>query len=182
MKKIDDQFLDKPSTVDEFMRCLIWPGWDPSVAFDEGSKKLLDLSPDLIRKSIKTLRKRSSLSRYTHALSKIVRLSQPDDAIKVEWQTNLRHLRALLYTSAVGTDHQQATLLEIARNTQVVRAMRYALRQERKIRSRGIEPTWIAVLYAEGSNASVREADRFNVFLKPERQAVLRTYISKTIR
>lgn len=158
------------------MRCLIWHGWDPSVAFDEGSKKCLKLSSHLIRESVAALRNRPELSRYTLALSKIVRLSNDDDHLRIEWRTNLPQLRALLYTSALGTARQRAKLLEIARNDQVVRAMRYALRQERDIDSRRIEPTWIAVLYAEGSEASLREANRFNVLLKPEMQAVLLSY------
>lgn len=179
MNRSEDRFLDKPTTVDEFMRCLIWHGWDPSVAFDEGSKKCLNLNPHLIRESVEALRNRSDLSRYTVALSNIVRLSGDDDQIRIEWRTNLTQLRALLHTSALGTARQRATLLEIARNEQVVRAMRCALRQERDIESRRIEPTWIAVLYAEGSEASVREADRFNVLLKPEMQAALLSYRGK---
>jgi hypothetical protein len=69
-------------------------------------------------------------------------------------------------------------LLEIADNAQVVSAMRYALRQEKEIRPKEIEPSWIAVLYAEGSKASVREADRYNAQLNPETQAALRIYHS----
>ena len=115
MKRTDEPFTGKPSTVDEFMRCLIWPGWDPWVAFDQGSRKCLNLGPVLIRDSIRNLRKMKNLSRYTYALCKIVRLSQPDDVIKQEWRTNLRLLRALLYTPAVGTDLQKVKLLEIAR-------------------------------------------------------------------
>ena len=164
------------------MRCLICHGWDPGVVFDAGSKLCLNLKADLIRASIKALRKRSDLSRYTHALGKIVRLSQPDDVLRVEWQTNLRQLRALLYTSAYGTDRQRAKLLEIASNAQVVKAMRYALRQEREINGRDIEPSWIAVLYAEGSIASVREANRFNELLEPETQTVLRGYLGEATR
>jgi hypothetical protein len=146
------------------------------VAFDEGSKKCLKLKPHLIRESIEALGKRSDLSRYTLALSKIVRLSNDDDQLRIEWRTNVPQLRALLYTSAIGTARQRATLLEIARNKQVVSAMLYALQQEREIETRRIEPTWIAVLYAEGSEASVREADRFNVLLEPKLQAALLSY------
>ena len=179
MNRPEDRFLDKPTSVDEFMRCLIWQGWDPSVAFDEGSKKCLNLKPDLIRESIKALRKRSDLSRYTRAVIKIILPSQDNDTLRAQWRKNLPQLRALLYTSAVGTDRQRAKLLEIARNEHVVRAMRYALRQEREIQPRSIEPTWIAVLYAEGSDASVREANRFNALLKPEFQVALLTYRNK---
>jgi hypothetical protein len=166
----------RPTSVDEFLQCLIWPGWNPSVAFYEGSRKCLNLKAKLVRESLVALQKRSGLSRYTHALCKIVRLSQPDDDLRAAWQLNLGLLRAVFYTSAWGTKRQRMKLLEIAQNAQVVGAMRYALRQEKEIRPREIEPSWIAVLYAEGSKASVREADRYNTLLDPETQATLRTY------
>jgi hypothetical protein len=177
--KPDIRILRRPTSVDEFMRCLIWPGWYPGVAFDQGSRRCLNLTPGLIRSALGALGKRSDLSRYTHALTKIVRLSQPDDALKIEWRTNLRLLRALLYTSAWGTERQRAKLLEIARNSQVVAAMRHALRQELEIEPRHIEPSWIAVLYAEGSKASLRLANRHNALLKPDTQATLRTYLGQ---
>lgn len=179
MKRPDEPFTKKPSTVDEFIRCLIWEGWDPGVAFDQGSRNFLNLGPALIRDSIRMLRKKKKLSRYTYALCKIVRLSQPDDVLKQEWRTNFRLLRALLYTPAVGTDLQKEKLLEIARNNQVVKAMRYALGQERKINRDKIEAGWIAVLYEEGSSASVREANRFNKYHDPETQNVLRTCLKR---
>jgi hypothetical protein len=169
--------MGKPKSVDEFFNCIIWPRWDPSVAFDEGSKDCLSLKPDLIRDSIRALKKRNDLSRYTLALTKIVRLSDPDDKIKVEWQKNLRHLRALLYTSPVGTERQRAKLIEIARNDQVVKAMRYALRQEKNINPRKIEPTWIAVLFAEGSKASIQQANRYYTLLKGDWLTNLRSYL-----
>jgi hypothetical protein len=176
MSRPSDPFLDKPTSVDEFVRCLIWNGWDPFVAFDEGSKRCLNLKPHLIRESVRALRNRSDLSRYTHALSKVVRLSDDDDVLSVAWRANLSELRSLLHTSASGTDRQRAKLLGIARNKEVVGAMRYALRQEREIESREIEPAWIAVLYADGSAASVREANRFSALLKPETRAALLSY------
>ena len=73
-------------------------------------------------------------------------------------------------------------LLEIAQNKQVVKAMRHALRQERNPNTRRIEPTWIAVLYAEGSDASVLEADRFNALLEPEIQVVLLAYLDESAK
>ena len=69
------------------------------------------------------MRKRGDLSRHTHALGKIVRLSEPDEALRAEWQVNLRLLRALLYTSALGTKRQRMKLLEIAHNCEVVSAL-----------------------------------------------------------
>jgi hypothetical protein len=170
----------RPTSVDEFLRCLIWPGWNPTVAFYEGSRKCLNLKADLVRDSLKALQKRADLSRYTHALGKIVRLSQPDEHLRAEWRLNLPLLRALFYTSPSGTKRQQIKLLEIAHNARVVSAMRYALRQEKEIQPREIEPSWIAVLYAEGSKASVQAAERYNSLLKPETQATLRTYRRNT--
>lgn len=169
----------KPSSVEEFMQCLIWPGWDPFVAFDDGSKHCLNLKPALIRESINSLRKRSDLSRYTLALTRIVRLSLPDDVLKIEWQSNLKQLRALMSTSASGTNRQRARLVEIAGNARLVAAMRFALKHEKVVETNRIEPTWIAVLYAEGSEASVREADRFNAHLDGDTQCALRTYLGE---
>ena len=120
----------------------------------------MSLKPGLIRESISALSKRADLSRYTRALMKIVRLSNSDDNLKREWQRNLRQLRALAYTSAKGTGRQREKLFEISRNKQVVNAMRYALSQEIDISIRGIEPSWIAVLYADGSRASIMETTR----------------------
>lgn len=176
MNQQDDRFLGKPTTADEFIRCLIWRGWDAGVAFDEGSRRCLKLKPQLIRESVDALSKRSDLSRYTLALSKLIRLSNDDDQLRIEWQTNLPQLRALLYTSPIGRAPQRAKLLQIAGNQQVVSAMRYALQQEGQVEPKKIEPTWIAVLYAEGSEGSVREADRFNALLEPKLQAALRSY------
>ena len=172
--------MGKPKSVDEFLSCIIWPGWDPAVAFDEGSKDCISLKPDLIRDSIRALKKRTDLSRYTLALTKIVRLSDPDDIIKAEWQKNLRHLRALLYTSPVGTERQRAKLIEISRNDQVVKAMRYALRREKTINPKRIEPTWIAVLFAEGSKASIQQANRFYKLLKDDGLTYLRSYLEES--
>lgn len=166
----------KPTSADEVMQCLFWAGWDPSVAFDAGAKQCLNLKPHLIRESIKVLLERSDLSRYTYALSKIVELTDDDDALRAKWKENLAQLRVLMFTSAVGTDRQRAKLMKIARNKQVVRAMRHALQQENDPNPRKVEPTWIAVLYADGTNASIQEADRFNALLDPKIQAALLSY------
>ncbi|HSH96411.1 MAG TPA: hypothetical protein VK968_19845 [Roseimicrobium sp.] len=177
MTPADDRFLGRPASVDEFMRCIIWPGWHANVAFTEGSKSCLNLKPSLIRPALAALSRRHDLGRYTHALCKIVRTSQPDEALQDEWRTNLPLLRALLYTSPVGTERQREKLLDIARNARVISAMRHALRKEITIDPRTVEPSWIAVLYAEHSKASVREADRFNTLLRPEMQTTLRAYL-----
>lgn len=168
--------FQKPTSPGEFIQCLICPGWNPFVVFDAGSKYCLNLKPELIRESIAALRKHPELSRYTHALTRIVRTSSSDKVLKHEWQQNLRHLRALGYTSAFGTDRQREKLFEISQNQQVVKAMRYALKQEVKIKEGGIEASWIAVLYANGSSASVKEANRFSRLLDPEMQERLRGY------
>jgi hypothetical protein len=176
MNPFGNSVSGRPTTTDEFIRCLIRPGWDPFVAFDEGSKQCLKLNAPLIREALKSLRMRAGLCRYTRALQKIVRVSSDDETLRNEWRANLPQLRALLYTSAFGTDRQRRKLLEIACNKQLTGAMRYALKQEQIIEPRRIEPTWIAVLYAEGSIASVREADRFNSLLDAETQSGLRKY------
>jgi hypothetical protein len=183
MKRVDEPVLHKPTSVDEVLQCLIiWIGRPPVIAFYEGSRECLNLSAKLIKGSIRALRKRTDLSRYTHALSRAIRVSQPDAVVAAEWRTNLRHLRALYYTSPTGSDRQRSKLLEIARNKLVVGAMRHALRQERVIRTRGIEPTWIAVLYAEGSKSSVEQADRFNALLDAKLQNDLRTYLTQAAK
>lgn len=176
MNQPSSQSLKKPTSADEVMQCLFWIGWDPSIAFDAESKQCLNLKPHLIRESIKALRERSDLSRYTHALSKIVELTDDDDVLRVEWKKNLPQLRALMFTSARGTDHQRLKLMEIARNKQIVKAMQHALRQESMPDPRKIEPSWIAVLYADGQKASILEADRFNTLLEPKIQVDLRGY------
>jgi len=169
----------KPTDPGEFIQCLICAGWEPSVVFDTGSKYCLNLKPGLIRESIGALRKHPGLSRYTHALTRIVRTSSSDEELKREWQQNLRLLRALFYTSAFGTDRQREKLIEISHNKQVVKAMRYALKKETTIRKGGIEASWIAVLFADGSRTSVKEANRFNCLLDPDMQEWLRGYVGK---
>lgn len=176
MNQIEGPPFKNPTSVDEVLQCLIWVGWDPNVSFDLGSKRCLNLKPNLIRESIKALRDRADLSRYTYALTKIVDLTQADEALRAEWKSNLPQLRALMATSAIGTDCQRMRLLEIARNKRVVEAMRHALRQEPDPNPKKVEPSWVAVLYADGTNASIAEADRFNVLLRPETQAALHRY------
>ncbi len=158
------------------MQCLFRVGWDPYVVFDVGSKQCLNLKPHLIREVVTVLRERSDLSRYTYALSEIVELADNDDALRVEWKKNLTQLRALMFTSAIGTERQRAQLFEIARNKQVVKAMQHALRQEGNPNPKKVEPSWIAVLYAEGTSESIPIADRFNALLAPKTQAVLLGY------
>lgn len=181
MHPYSDQFLQKPKSAEEFIRCIIWKGWDQWAAFDAGSKLLLSAKPQLVRESISALQERSDLTRYTHALTRIVDLSDDDEALRASWKHNLTQLRALLFTSAIGTSRQRAKLLEIAQNKQVVNAMRYALGQEREPELRRIEPTWIAVLYAEGFSLSKHEADRFNAHLPPELQALLLGYYQEEV-
>jgi len=176
MNQIGGPPLKNPTSADEVLQCLIWVGWDPSVAFDLGSKRCLNLKPNLIRESIEALRDRSDLSRYTYALTKIVDLTQADAELRTEWKSNLSQLRALMATSAIGTDRQRMRLLEIARNKRVVAAMRHALEQERDPNPKKVEPSWVAVLYADGTDASIAEADRFNMLLRPDTQAALLRY------
>lgn len=49
MHPYSDQFTEKPTTVDEFIRCVVWSGCDPGVAFDSGSTLLLSAKPALVR-------------------------------------------------------------------------------------------------------------------------------------
>ncbi|NML47278.1 hypothetical protein HHL11_26255 [Ramlibacter sp. G-1-2-2] len=67
-------------------------------------------------------------------------------------------------------------LLEIARNKTVVKAMQHALQQELLPDPRKVEPSWLAVLYADGTEASILEANRFNALLDPKTQAVVLGY------
>lgn len=107
MHPLGNPFHQKPKSADEFIRCIIWADWDPSAAFDSGSKNLVGIKPQLIRDSLRMLRERPDLSRYTHALTRIVELSDDDDALRESWKRNLSHLRALLSASPVGTERQR---------------------------------------------------------------------------
>jgi hypothetical protein len=171
-----DRHERKPTTPDEFIRCIIWSGWDRRVSFMQGCKLLLGLKPDLIRESIRLLEQRPDLTSYTHALTKLVDLSTDDGVLLASWKTNLPHLRALLVTSPRGTALQRSKLLEISQNRQVVDALRFALQQNVDPIGRDVEPAWIAVLYAEGSEESVREADRFNRLCNPDTRTQMLTY------
>ena len=177
MASVAQPLLRKPRTADEVLRCLIWEGWHPSCSFVEGSRHCETIKAPLIRQAIRKLRAKRGLYRYHQALGLAIRLSGTDATVESDWRTALKLLRILEHASPIGTPRQRLLLLEVARNGRVVQAMRRALKTERRIRRRSIEPTWIAVLYAEGSAASVAVADRFNAHLSLERQNQMRGYL-----
>ena len=144
----------------------------------EGSKQILALKAGLIRESIAALQQRKDLTDDTHALTQLVDPTDEDDVLQTEWKQNLSHLRALQYTSPVGTERQRLKLLEISQNARLVAALRYALEQDPAPNPKGISPPWIAVLYAEGSAESVRAADRLMALLKADPNDELFSYLS----
>jgi hypothetical protein len=144
------------ATAQQVIDRLIRPGWDPSSAFYDGSKVYRGLNAKLIRETVTELRARQALPRDVHALIEAVDLNADDNELRKNWQDAIRGLRVLLYASPKGTARQRNLLLDVARNPRVVAAMQVALESGHKP-----DPTWIAVLIAEGSAKSQSIVDRF---------------------
>ncbi|MCY1376924.1 hypothetical protein D9M69_644530 [compost metagenome] len=104
---------------------------------------------------------------------------ESDEELQENWRRNIDDLRVLYGTSPKGTARQAEKLINVGRNARLVRGMCKALKSEIEIDRRAIEPTWLAALYAEGSEQSVAEFKRIVNFLKPETVAYLERYSGK---
>jgi len=83
-------------------------------------------------------------------------MADADDTLEREWREAIDHLRVLADASPIGTSRQRGLLVGVARNKRLVRAMRSPLKTEPEI-----DPTWMAVLIAEGSPASSATVRRY---------------------
>jgi hypothetical protein len=135
---------------------LIWKDWEPSVAFYEGSRECRRLDAQLIRGVVAALRKRRALPLDARALVEAVDPAVADDELKRDWQAAIDGLRVLYHASPKGTSRQRELLLDVARNRKLVAAMRVA-----STVASDLDPTWMAVLIAEGSPKSRAVAARF---------------------
>jgi hypothetical protein len=146
----------RPKTPTQVVDCLIREGWDPGLVFFEGSRACRRLAAGLIRESLVELRKRPSLPRAVHALVEAVDPCESDDDVTSRWQSAIDGLRVLLHASPKGSARERGLLLDVARDPRLVAAMRAAV-----VATGETEPTWTAVLIAEGSPESSAVVDRF---------------------
>lgn len=151
-----DQLPKRPTTSKQVIDCLSWNGWDPRIAFYEGSRVCRRLDAKLIRETVAELRKRRALPRDVNALVEAVDPRVADQELKNDWQNAIDALRTLFRASPKGTSRERSLLLDVARNGKVVSGMQAAAKS-----ARDIDPTWIAVFIAEGSPKSRSIADRF---------------------
>lgn len=179
MELVEDEFVKKPKTIEDVIRCLNGIVMDPSIAFYEGSKFCRSITAELIKSTISALSEKLGVPRYTLALVYSIDTEKSDEELQENWRRNIEDLRVLYGTSPKGTARQAEKLISVGRNTQLVRGMCKALKSEIEIDRRAIEPTWLAVLYAEGSEQSVAEFKRIANFLKPETIAYLERYSGK---
>jgi hypothetical protein len=146
----------RPATSELVIDCLVWKGWNPGIAFYEGSRVCRRLDAKLIRETVAELRGLQALSRDVHALVEAVDLRVGDDELCKDWRDAIDGLRVLFHASPIGTARERNLLLNVARNPRVVSAMQVALKSEHRV-----DPTWMAVLIAEGSTKSQSIVDRF---------------------
>lgn len=179
MELVEEEFVKKPKTIEDVIRCLNGVVMDPSIAFYEGSKFCRNISAELIKSTINSLSEKLDVPRYTLALMYSIDAEESDEELQENWRSNIDDLRVLYGTSPKGTARQAEKLINVGRNTRLVRGMCKALKSEIEIDRRAIEPTWLAVLYAEGSEQSVAEFKRIVNFLKPETVAYLERYSGK---
>jgi hypothetical protein len=145
----DSQRSKRPVTPKEVIERLIWKGWNAEIAFYEGSRVCRRLDAELIRGAVVALRKRRALSIDIRALIAAVEPSDPDEVLRRDWQDAIDGLRVLFHASPAGTSRQRQLLLGVARNRKLIAAMRVA-----SMPAQSIDPTWMAVLIAEGSPES----------------------------
>lgn len=181
MEFIEEEYVKKPKTIEDVVRCLNGNVMDPSIAFYEGSKFCRKITAELIRSTITSLSEKHDAPRYTLALIYSITTEVADEELQENWRRNIDDLRVLYGTSPNGTTKQAEKLISVGRNTQLVRGMCKALKTEIEIDRRAIEPTWLAVLYAEGSEQSVAEFKRIVNLLKPETIKYLEKYRGKAI-
>jgi hypothetical protein len=145
----------RPVTPEQVIEFLIWKRWEPRIAFYEGSTACRRLDAKLIRGTISALRKRRSLPRDVRALVEAVDPGDADDDLTRAWRDGIDGLRVLFHASPKGTTRERSLLLDVARNRKLVAAMRTA-----STRESDVDPTWMAVLIADGSPESRSVVDR----------------------
>jgi hypothetical protein len=91
-----------------------------------------------------------------HALVKAVDPNVADHQLEMDWQTAIDGLRTLARTSPKGTSRERNLLLDVAQNRKLVLGMQAAMTS-----AADIDPTWMAVFFAEGSPKSRSIADRY---------------------
>ena len=103
------------------------------------AKDCRNLSAALIRDSLPLLRSHASAGKEIRALVESVKSAAQDDVVEASWRAAIDAIRALYHTSPKGTQRERQTLLSIARDKELVRAMIAAQRaQKRKL------PCWPA--------------------------------------
>jgi hypothetical protein len=136
----------RPKTPEQVRDCLIWDGWNSSIAFYEGAKDCRNLSASLIRDSLRLLRDHTAAGKDVRALVEAVRVDAVEDAIQESWKVAIDALRSLFHTSPIGTQRERDRLISIARDEQLVKAMIAAASTETNV-----DPSWLAVFSAHGS-------------------------------
>lgn len=136
----------RPKTPEQVRDCLIWDGWNPSVAFYEGARDCRNLSASLIRDSLRLLRDQTAAGKDVRALVEAVSVEAVEGAIQESWKVAIDAFRSLFHTSPTGTQRERDRLISIARDEQLVIAMLVAASTETTV-----DPSWLAVFSAHGS-------------------------------
>jgi hypothetical protein len=152
MKRLPKRLTTSKQVID----CLVWEGWDPRIAFYEGSRACRRLDAKLIRETVAELRGHQILPRDVHVLVEAVDIRVGDDELSNDWRNAIDGVRVLFHASPKGTARERHLLLDVARNPRVVAAMQVALQS-----AHNVDPTWMAVSIAEGSAKSRSIVDRF---------------------
>ncbi len=148
----------KPQNPQQVRELLVREGWNASVIFYEYSRKCRDIGADLIRRSLPLLRKEAQFGQELRVLVGVIDADQPDEVVEGCWTSSIDALRSLYRTSPIGTEREREVLLGIARNPMVVKAMIGAVQSEPDA-----DPSWLAVLSAEGSPAALAIVERSRV-------------------
>jgi hypothetical protein len=167
MKLSEDEWVKNPKTVDQVIQCLNGIYLHPSIAFYEGSKFCRQIGADLIRAAIKNLKDSGQCPRYTLALINSIDVAASDEAVQEQWRRNIDDLRILYHASPVGMKREKDLLISVSRNKSLIKAMVSALDAEKGVDDRAIEPTWLAVMCAEGSPESLAKVELLKPYLNP---------------
>lgn len=161
-----------PRRPEQVRDLLIREGWNQSVAFYHMAKDGRNLKAALIRGALPLLRDHPEAGKDVRTLVHAVTPEEPDEVVEAQWRSTFDALRALFRTSPIGSQRERETLLSIARDKNIVRAMVAAAVAEPKI-----DPSWIAVLSAEGSKESSAIVQRELAKLsRPALVAALRSF------
>ncbi len=160
-------------TPEQVRDLLIRKEWDPSTVFYDGAKDCRTIDAALIRDSQPLLRSHPAGGKDVRALVEAVSTAEPDEVVEAAWRAAIDALRALQRTSPKGTPRERKLLLGIARHRTVVRAMIVAAASEPDL-----DPSWLAVLSAEGSPESLALVRRHAAGLAkyPDLDAAIRSF------